>query len=127
VAENTGFQFFKYVLVALVSIAGQYLVFGALLSNFDLYPTLASALGYLFGSVINYALNYFFSFRSQHRHAATIARFYGAVAFGFVINSSCMFLFTGLLDLPIWPSQVASSAITISLNFSVMKWLVFDR
>lgn len=125
--KKVGFQFGRYLLVILASACGQYLVFWALTSLLTLYTPLASALGYLFGSVINYTLNYFYSFRSQHKHTSTILRFYGAVAFGFAINTSCMFLFTDRLELSIWPSQIAATVITMTLNFSVMKWVVFDR
>ncbi len=68
-ASETRTQFIRYVLVALASFCAQYTVFGLLIEMLDLYPTLASALGYLAGSVINYILNYIYSYRSQHRHS----------------------------------------------------------
>ena len=126
-AQNPAAQFIRYMIVALASFTGQYLAFGLMMSMLDLYPTLASALGYLVGSVINYVLNHIYSFRSQHRHGSTILRFYGAVAFGFCINTSCMFGLSELLAFGIWPSQVIASVVTVTLNFWVMKWLVFDR
>ena len=115
------------MLVALASFCAQYTVFGLLIEMLDLYPTLASALGYLAGSVINYILIYIYSFRSQRRHSSTILRFYGAVAFGFCVNTACMFLLNEQVGLWVWPSQVTASVITVLVNFWVMKWLVFDR
>ena len=126
-ASETRTQFIRYVLVALASFCAQYTVFSLLIEMLDLYPTLASALGYLAGSVINYILNYIYSFRSQHRHSSTILRFYGAVAFGFCVNTACMFLLNEQVGLWVWPSQVTASVITVLVNFWVMKWLVFDR
>ena len=126
-ASETRTQFIRYVLVALASFCAQYTVFSLLIEMLDLYPTLASALGYLAGSVINYILNYIYSFRSQHRHSSTILRFYGAVAFGFCVNTACMFLLNEQVGLWVWPSQVTASVITVLVNFRVMKWLVFDR
>ena len=126
-ASETRTQFIRYVLVALASFCAQYTVFGLLIEMLDLYPTLASALGYLAGSVVNYILNYIYSFRSQHRHGSTILRFYGAVAFGFCVNTTGMFLLNEQVGLWVWPSQITASVITVLVNFWVMKWLVFDR
>jgi putative flippase GtrA len=74
-----------YALVGAVGTAVHYAVFVALLHG-GVAVLGASTVGYLFGAVVNYVLNYKLTFRSTRTHREAALRFFTVAAFGLVLN-----------------------------------------
>ena len=54
----------------------------------------ASALGFLLGSVVNYTLNYLFTFQSSKSHLHAASRYYAVLGVGWVLNYLLMTVLT---------------------------------
>ena len=68
-------QFLRYTGVGGVSAIGHYGLLTALVEWRQADPVVASGAGALLGALINYALNYRYTFRSRQRHVAALWRF----------------------------------------------------
>ena len=90
-------------------------------------PTAATALGALFGALINYLLQYHYAFQSSHPHGATLARYTVACVVGWSAN---LLLFSLLLwwSNQVLISQLCTTALVAFLNYFVYRRMVFhDR
>jgi putative flippase GtrA len=85
----------------------------------------ASALGYVFGSVVNYWLNYLFTFKSEKSHLDAAAKYYTVVGVGWCLNAGLMKVFVDLLGWSKWPAQVLTTGIGLIWNFGGSRWWAF--
>jgi putative flippase GtrA len=111
-------KFSRFLLVGGVCTGLQYVLLIALVEGAALSATLASTIGYLASSVVNYLLNYSFTFRSaaQHRHA--LPKFVLISSCGLVLNAAVTFAGTSLLGAQHYlVAQVAATCVTLLWNF----------
>jgi putative flippase GtrA len=88
----------------------------------------ASGIGYALGSVANYLLNFFVTFKShetQQSHRAAAAKFYTITGIGWCINTGLMLLFVGYWHWGYWVAQLLTTAIGLVWNFSGSHWWAF--
>jgi putative flippase GtrA len=111
-------KFSRFLLVGGLCTGLQYVLLIALVEGAALSPTLASTVGYLASSAVNYLLNYSFTFRSaaQHRHA--LPKFVLISSVGLILNAAITFAGTALLGVQHYLlAQVAATCITLLWNF----------
>lgn len=85
----------------------------------------ASALGYLAGSLLSYALNYHLTFRSRRRHAVALPRFYLMVVIAFFLNAALVGLLVDVRGLNAWVGQVVATIACLAFNYAVSRAWVF--
>jgi putative flippase GtrA len=90
-------------------------------------PLVASALGWTFGAVVNYSLNYRFTFRSGLSHREAAPRFAVVAATGLVLNTLLMAV--GLrLGLYYLVAQVVATGLVLCCNFLLSRvWAFRER
>lgn len=118
-------QFLRFGAVGAVGTLAQYVVLwlGAVFLG---WPAVwASAAGYVLGSVVNYLLNYHFTFASGKSHLEAAGKFYMVVGIGWCINTGLMGLLTGGLNWNIWLAQVLTTGIGLGWNFAGSKLWAF--
>jgi putative flippase GtrA len=111
-------KFSRFLLVGGLCTGLQYVLLIALVEGAALSPTLASTIGYLASSAVNYLLNYSFTFRSaaQHRHA--LPKFVLISSVGLILNAAITFAGTALLGVQHYLlAQVAATCVTLLWNF----------
>jgi putative flippase GtrA len=123
-------QFLQFAAVGLSGTAVQYLTlyFGHDVSN-SLSAQNASGIGYLLGSVVNYVLNYFFTFGSSKSHGEAASKYFTILAVGWCINYALM----GSVPQHLiwgerwnhWITQLFSTGIVLIWNFAGSKWWAF--
>jgi putative flippase GtrA len=118
-------QFLRFAAVGLCGTGTQYFVLWLGTEYFAASAVHASALGYLFGSVVNYWLNYLFTFKSDKSHLDAAAKYYTVVGVGWCINTGLMKLFVDLLGWQKWPAQVLTTGIGLIWNFGGSRWWAF--
>jgi len=85
--------------------------------------TLASSLGFATSAVLNYALNYRFTFASERRHIEAFPRFVVVATGGLLLNAVLMYAGTAGLGLHYLLVQVIATVIVLFWNFVAnMKW-----
>src|SRR5574337_175229 len=79
-------QFVSFCGLGAVGTLAQYLV---LVMGVELGggPVVSSALGFIVGALVNYALSYHFIFRSNSSHPHTITKFFTVAIFGLGLNT----------------------------------------
>lgn len=118
-------QFLHFMGVGAAGTAVQYCVLW-LGTTLDLAPAaLASAVGYLLGSVVNYLLNYFFTFGSDKPHLEAAAKYYTLVGVGWLLNITLMGWLVHGKGWNIWLAQVVTTGVCLIWNFAGSKWWAF--
>ena len=119
-------QFLRFAAVGLSGTGVQYLTLwmghgvSALLSAQS-----ASAIGYILGSLVNYVLNYFFTFGSNKSHKEAASKYFSILAVGWCINFILMGMLVEQLRWYYWFAQFFSTGIVLIWNFSGSKWWAF--
>jgi putative flippase GtrA len=116
-------QFLNYAGVGAVGTAGHYAAYIALV-NAGLSVAASSALGFVVGALINYWLNYRYTFKSNQPHRHAIAKFFSVALVGLLLNTLIVFT----LDRLQWHyllSQAAATIIVLVWNFAANRRWTF--
>jgi putative flippase GtrA len=106
----------------------QYLVLVALAGLAGVAPALASAVGYTAGAVLNYWINYRYTFRSTSRHAEAVIKFAVVAVAGLSLNTAIMFAFTTTMQWHYLFSQVLATCVVLIWNFAANRaWTFVQR
>lgn len=117
------YQFSRFFIVGATSALVQFSILIGLVEFFSIKPIFASTLGYLAGTLINYLLNHYFTFKSRLSHQQALLRFSLNSLFGIFINFLMMYLL--LHYYPYLLSQVLTSIIILSWNFLIHRYWTF--
>lgn len=121
--KNAPLEFARYGGTGLAGTAVHYGILAELLKRTDFGVVLASTGGALAGTIINYILHYFYTFRSRKNHRAAFARFWLISAMGWGINAGILFLNARLFKAPTIPAQLIATAVAFVFAFEInRKW-----
>ncbi|HHD63110.1 MAG TPA: GtrA family protein [Desulfobulbaceae bacterium] len=115
----------QYSMVGFLGTAAHWILFSLLIQNGNDQVVLASAMGFSFGAIVNYFLNYYLTFRSEKRHVES------AITFGFVallllgINIFLMYLSSSVFMMGPFFSQALATGIILPFGYMVNKRLTF--
>lgn len=117
------------VLFAVVGSAGTFVHYSILIGLVQLLtvtPALASTIGFIFGALTNYLLNYRYTFRSGKSHGTTIGKFYAVAMSGMLLNALILSFFVNILSLHYIPAQVLTTFLIFLWTFSGNRWWTFS-
>lgn len=117
----------RFLIAGGLATALQYMTLALCVHMFHTSAALGSGIGYLLGSALNYAINYFFTFSSDQSHAKTAAKFYVMVAIGWALNTGSMALLADTLGWNNWVAQVLTTGLSLVSNFTISKLWVFRK
>jgi len=83
-------QFLRYGGAGAVGTAAHFGILAALVQFAEAGAVLASTVGALAGAIINYVLNYRFTFASRRRHHVALPRFLAIAAAGVLLNAAVL-------------------------------------
>jgi putative flippase GtrA len=118
-------QFLRFASVGATGTAVQYLVLWAGVEAMGWPAALSSALGYMLGSIVNYLLNYFFTFGSDKSHVEAATKYYAVLAVGLGITATLMALFVSVLEWNYWVAQIVTTGVALLWHFAGSKWWAF--
>lgn len=119
------FQFLSFAAVGAVGTLAQYAVLWLAAVRLGWPAAWASGAGYALGSMVNYLLNYRFTFASGKSHVEAASKFYVVVGVGWFINTGLMGLLTGWLTWNLWLAQLLTTGIGLGWNFAGSKLWAF--
>lgn len=119
-------QFARFCLVGGVGTAVHYSVLVSIV-HFKGSPMIGSIVGFVFGAVVNYVLNYRYTFQSEKPYPETLAKFLTTASVGLVINILIMGLLVRILDIHYFLSQLLSTLGVVLWNFTVNLLWTFRR
>jgi putative flippase GtrA len=118
-------HFLRFAGVGATGTAVQYLVLWAGVEAGGWPPALASAIGYALGSIVNYLLNYFFTFESGKSHAEAAVKYYAVLGVGLCITAALMAWLAGTLGWNYWVAQIVTTGVALLWHFAGSKWWAF--
>lgn len=125
-------QFIKFASVGACGTSVQYFILWLGVEHLSLSAVIASAIGYALGSIANYTLNYFLTFKSEKSHIETMPKYYAVIGVGWCINTALMGFFVHYISWPLiadrWqyiPSQILTTGIGVIWNFSGSRLWAF--
>lgn len=120
-------QFLYFAAVGTASTAVQYVILWVGVEIFAAPAAISSAAGYALGSVVNYLLNYFFTFKSDQSHVKTAPKYYTVLSIGWCINFGLMELLAHRMGWNYWLAQVCTTGICLMWNFLGGRWWAFKQ
>ncbi|MBI5616908.1 MAG: GtrA family protein [Gammaproteobacteria bacterium] len=120
-------QFMTFAACGAVGTLAQYAVLVALVSGFGVGSVRASSAGFVLGAVINYALNYRYTFASSGPHLATGTKFMIVALLGLGLNAAIMAGLTHGIALHYFASQLLATAVVLGWNFLANRIWTFKR
>lgn len=118
-------QFVHFSGVGVVSAIGHYGLLIVLVQSQALAPVPASAAGALLGAVINYSLNYRFTFCSTQRHRDAALKFAAVASAGLMLNTFFMWAGVELLGFHYLISQIATTGLILIWSFLGNRYWTF--
>jgi putative flippase GtrA len=118
-------QFIRFAAVGACGTAVQYCTLEVGTTWFSMLPEWASAIGYMLGAVVNYLLNYFFTFESGKSHLEAALKYFILLAIGFCINYELMRLLAHELGWNKWIAQMLATGIGLIWNFTGSRLWAF--
>ncbi|MBP1204392.1 putative flippase GtrA [Duganella sp. 1411] len=118
-------QFLRFAMVGASGTAVQYAVLWLGVERFGVGAAAASGAGYLLGAVVNYVLNYFFTFGSRHSHLRVASRYFSLLAVGWCLNTALMWLLVQEAHWYYWVAQVLTTGLGLLFNFAGSRWWAF--
>ncbi len=123
--KNTFKQFIIYSIIGIIGTTGHYIVLIILVELFGSNPVIATTFGFVVGAMINYILNYNFTFRSKKSHSEAAVKFLIVATVGAGVNSLIMYLGTEFLILHYIIAQVIATVLVLLWSFIVNKYWTF--
>ena len=120
-------QFVLYTAFGAMGTGAHYLTLFFLVHQSAVDPVLASATGFVVGAIVNYNLNYFFTFKSSSRHLRSGARFFSVAAAGLTLNSGVMYVTVHQFDIPYFLGQLFATGTVLVLTFLVNRRWTFGN
>ena len=117
----------KFSAVGALGTLVHYSVLVFLVQLLSVNVLVASSTGAIVGALVNYFLNYKWTFNSNKRHSEAMAKFFAVAAVGFVMNGLFMALFTEALAMHYLIAQVMTTGIVLFWNFLANHYWTFDR
>lgn len=124
-SKRTFRQFILFTAIGGVGTGGQYVTLIALVESGLLKPLPASIAGFIVGAIINYFLNYRFTFQSSKSHREAMTKFFIVALIGALINTALMYAGIDLLQLYYLLAQVIATGIVLVWNFTANKLWTF--
>lgn len=124
---KTARQFVTFAGVGAIGTTGHYATLVLLVEAFSVNPVYATTVGFVIGALVNYILNYKYTFQSDKPHVEAVTKFFAVASIGAVVNSSIMFLGESVLQFNYILVQIAATSIVLMENFLLNKWWTFAR
>jgi putative flippase GtrA len=118
-------QFMRYAAVGAVGTLAHYATLVSLVSVLGLNVVLATTAGFVVGAIVNYALNYHFTFRSASKHSQAFVKFFGVALVGMLLNAAIMAALHGRLPLHYMVLQVFTTGLILVWTFVANRLWTF--
>lgn len=120
-------QFLRFAQVGVVATVTTYAVLIVGVEGLHTNAVAASAAGYVAGVVVNYILNYWYTFGSDQRHQVVIPKFLAVMAGGMLINAAVMYSGINWLGMHYVLAQLAAVAVVFMWSFTANRLWAFAR
>ncbi len=118
-------DFLRFTVAGASSTLAQFGILIFLVENFHINPTLASAIGFLFGCVVNYIILYYWAFNSNGKHSVLIVRYTLVMTITLILNIVVFWTMTEVLIIWYPVSQFVAVCFVAIANFILNRFYTF--
>ena len=118
-------QFIKYAATGAVGTALHYVLLFGLVEGPGVDAVAASTCGAVAGALVNYGLNYRYTFRSSRQHRVSLLRFGVVSIAGVLVNALVVAAGTALFGWYYLAAQVVATGVVLSGAFAVNRVWTF--
>ena len=118
-------QFTKFIGVGALATGIHYAILIALVEQGHTDAVTASTIGYAISGVVNYLLNYYFTFSSQEKHSLAALKFTLVAGTGLALNSLIMYLAIVLAGIYYLLGQVMATIIVLFWNYLANRYWTY--
>jgi len=119
-------QYVMFAGVGAIGTAGHYLVLVLLVELFAISPVTATTAAFIVGAIINYLLNYRYTFASDKPHLPAMSKFFSIAFIGMIFNGMIMDFGTRQLALNYLLAQIVATLVVLQWNFFANKLWTFS-
>ncbi len=121
--SRLGYAFSSFLVVGAICTTLQYVILVALVQTTGASATLASTIGFAASGVLNYALNYRFTYRATTPHGTSFPRFVAVALAGLALNATIVYAGTEVAGVHYLLAQLAATGAVLFWSFFVnLKW-----
>jgi len=117
-------QFMRFACVGLAATVVHYAILIALVQIGQFGPVIATTIGFAVGAFISYALNRRYTFRPAGQFGQGLAKYYGALSVGLLLNGIIVGVLSGA-GLPYLAAQGIATGAVLFWNFLTARMVVF--
>ena len=117
----------RFLLAGAAATMLQYLVLITLVELASANAVWASATGFVSGAILNYAINYKYTYDSDLPHSSSFPKFAVTAAIGLTINTTSMYVLFEKAQIFYVVSQILATILTLIWNFIVNTFWSFRR
>lgn len=117
--------FIRYLFAGLAAVIAHYIVLVILVEMGEVNATVASASGFCVGVMVNYKLQYHWTFRATGPHSRMLPRYLGVTLVTLGINTGIFWILYELLGLFYPLAQAVAIGVVFFINFVVNRRFTF--
>ena len=116
---------FRYVISGGTAAVVHFAVLTTLVELFSVNPTIATSIGFVIGSTVNYTLQYHWTFDADGPHHVMFTRYASVTATTLSINAGLFWTFTNVFGIFYLIAQVISTGLMVVVNYLINKHFTF--
>ena len=110
-----------------IGTTGHYVTLVLLVQLGGIAPVIASSIVFIVGALINYVLNYVYTFQSSKRHSEAMLKFFTVAGLGAGLNGFIMYLGTEVTNFHYLLVQVVATGCVVFVTFLLNKIWTFSQ
>jgi putative flippase GtrA len=119
-------QFLRFAGVGVIGTGAHYLALVSLVQFAGVNPIVSSMVGFALGGLVNYFLNYHFTFQSNQPHQSAMAKFFTVALLGLALNSLIVTLGIKKLAIHYLWAQLIATGVVLIWNFGSNRLWTFS-
>lgn len=125
VQNNIPLQFILFAAVGAIGTAVQYCILIFLVQVIRINPIISSSIGFSFGALVNYNINYRITFRSRKRHSDAGIKYSSIALIGLSFNTFFLWCLFKKMEVNYLIAQAASTILVLIWNFCANRLWTF--
>lgn len=116
---------FRYLISGGTGALVHFAILTGLVEYYHMNDTVATSIGFVIGSVVNYTLQYHWTFSADGPHHVMFTRYAGVTLITMSINAGIFWLFTHQFGIYYLYSQIIATGLMVFVNFHINKHFTF--
>lgn len=125
VKHRIGIELVRYLTAGLAVVTTQFSILSFLVEKVSLNPTISSGIAYVISTIINYLLQFHYTFRSQKSHCVILLRYFCVTAAAIILNTLIFWLCNEMAGLWYLFSQMVALVLVTAFNFLLGRHYTF--